>query len=1376
MPVIVATGAPGALTLAGAGVLGSVGANVLTSVVTDAVDRLRADSGGGEPPEAQVRQAVADRVAAAFASADPAYRDLRGEVVDLFQAVDVASTALRAAAGDGPETAATMAAAFGELTVVFGEFAYVLTASRLSLERLHQDVRREVHRQHVDRERARQAEADIGRVLDIVRDLQARQPETSTAADDGRPRWDGCPYLGLPPFEERHARVFYGRRETITRLLARLRDRLADPGILLVLGSSGAGKSSLLRAGLMAALADDRLAPGCRSWPRRVVTPTDDPIRQLATHLADLAGIDAIGTQRSLTEHPEQAHLLAAQVLARLPAPSGSGGPPGEAPRLVLLVDQAEELFTLQADHDRQAAFLTALHAMATTPTLPDGQPAALVVAAMRGDFVDQASAFAPLRDAVEAGAFTVAAMSESELTEAITGPAAEAGRAVPDVLVTAILDDLRDRSLPVGFDAGVLPLLSQVMFVMWNADPAGPLTVEGYRRTGGVATIVHTSAERIYDSLSDQHRDIARRVFLHLAVAADGRLTRRPATRAALRTAAACQQPDLDVVLDAFTAGRLITRADPDVVTIAHENLLHAWTRLRDWLQPSLTDQALHRALVDDVHAWHANDHDPSYLYQGGQLHAVQTAATRWAADPARSLSIDATAHEFLTAGRRRHQRRQRITRAVATAMTVLLVVTVGAAVAAMRNADRADQQHALALSRQLAAQSRALSSTDWPTAQRLAAAALHTARTEEATDAAGTLLADYRSTLRGESRFMSGVAFSPDGRLLAVGDYTAVRLWDPATGKPVGEPLTGHTMLVSGVAFSPDGRLLASLSSDGSARLWDPATGKPVGAPMTGHTPWVTAVTFSPDGRLLAVGDDKAVRLWDPTTGKPVGEPLTGHTNQVSGVAFSPDGRLLASAGGDTVRLWDPTTGKPVGAPLTGHTSQVSGVAFSPDGRLLASASSFGQVRLWDPATGEPAGTPMTGRTKLVSGMVFSPDGRLLAVGDDKAVRLWDPTTGKPVGAPLTGHTSRVHGVAFSPDGRLLASAGHDGSVRLWDPTTGTPVGAPLTGHDDWVNDVAFSPDGRLLASAGHDGSVRLWDPTTGTPVGKPLTGHTSEVAAVAFSPDGRLLASASSDGSVRLWSTTTGAPVGTPITGHNDWVYDVAFSPDGRLLASAGGDTVRLWDPTTGKPVGDPLTGHTQWVPAVAFSPDGRLLASADGDGSVRLWDPTTGALVGSPLIGHTKWVLAVAFSPDGRLLASASGDGSVRLWNPATGTPVGAPITGHRREVSGVAFSPDGRLLASSDGDGERDGSVRLWDPTTGKPVGAPLTGHVDEVSGVVFSPNGRLLASAGQDRTVRLWSLGIYTDPVLSLCGKAGGITEAEWATFTGGEPYPKVCP
>ncbi|MDG4830309.1 pentapeptide repeat-containing protein [Solwaraspora sp. WMMD1047] len=602
-------------------------------------------------------------------------------------------------------------------------------------------------------------------------------------------------------------------------------------------------------------------------------------------------------------------------------------------------------------------------------------------------------------------------------------------------------------------------------------------------------------------------------------------------------------------------------------------------------------------------------------------------------------------------------------------------------------------------------------------------------------------------------------GVAFSPDGALLAIGRGNAVELIDRTRNQTVGL-LTGHTDSVTAVAFSPDGTLLTTASWDNTARIWDPTTGDHH-TTLTGHTSAVNAVAFSPDGTLLTTASrDGTARIWDPTTGDHH-TTLTGHTDSVNAVVFSPDGALLATASWDnTARIWDPTTGDHH-TTLTGHTSTVNAVAFSPDGTLLTTASYDGTARIWDPTTGDHH-TTLTGHTSTVNAVAFSPDGTLLATASrDGTARIWDPTTGDHH-TTLTGHTDSVNAVAFSPDGTLLTTASRDGTARIWDPTTGDHH-TTLTGHTSAVNAVAFSPDGTLLATASWDNTARIWDPTTGDHH-TTLTGHTDSVNAVAFSPDGALLATASWDNTARIWDPTTGDHH-TTLTGHTSTVNAVAFSPDGTLLATASYDnTARIWDPTTGDHH-TTLTGHTSAVNAVAFSPDGTLLATASWDNTARIWDPTTGDHH-TTLTGHTSAVNAVAFSPDGTLLATASWDNTARIWDPTTGDHH-TTLTGHQRPVTAVAFSPDGTLLATA----SWDNTARIWDPTTGDHH-TTLTGHTDSVNAVAFSPDGTLLATASRDGTARIWdpTTGRWVATLVSLPGDGHAVLLAGGGYKIVGDP------
>src|SRR5580692_10702638 len=817
--------------------------------------------------------------------------------------------------------------------------------------------------------------------------LAARRGKASPGTGSVRgedPLWPDCPYLGLVPFEEHDARLFYGRSELAEQLVRRLSQRLDGTGMLLVAGESGSGKSSLLRAGLMPRLAAGALGPGSAVWPRRVIRPAASPLRELAICLGEVADSDPVSLYRSLSATPGEAPMLVAQAVRAAtgrgvdPGSDGSAGAAAVAPsRLVLVVDQFEEAFTAQdidAGHGALEAFIAALHAAATIPVGPHGLPPAVVIAAVRADYLGRLIAFPPLKAALDAGLFTVGPMSEAELRLAVTGPAAEAGLAVEPAVVEAVITELRDET-GGGLGSGVLPLMSQAMAATWERREGNELTLRGYRRAGGVADAVNRGAQAAYDALTSGQQDAARLVFTQLTVVtADGHLARRRCRRADLRSRAPQMAADIEAVIGVFSARRLLVLGQ-DSAEIAHDALLYAWKRLRDWLGDDQLDRALYSQVVTDADTWDDSGRDPAYLYRPGRLAIIDTATARWAGAPARYPPLPTTGEEFLGAAHhaaRRATRRRRGVLAGLLALTVIAVSGAGIAVrdaaSASRQAASASRQHAIALSRELATESQAADSVSPLTARRLAVAAWRIFPTDQT----GAVLA--------------GLLMEQQQRGILPGD--------PASGG------------VLQVAFSPDGTLLAAAYGDGYVRLWNRVTGQLVGAPLSADPEGsVFEMAFSPDGKLLAIGDEHGyVRLWDPATGQVVGAPLpadTGPVGGVDGLAFSPDGTLLATAGVDsTVRLWNPATRRAVGAPLLASTSpggSVNAVAFSPDGTLLATADAAGYVRLWNLATRQAIGAPFLAVTNGgVIAMTISPDGTLLATADsDGTVGLWNPAT---------------------------------------------------------------------------------------------------------------------------------------------------------------------------------------------------------------------------------------------------------------------------------------------------------------------------------------------------------------------------------------------
>jgi len=1218
----------------------------------------------------------------------------------------------------------------------------------------------------------------------------------------------GCPYRGLLPFGESDADVFYGRERLAAELAVKLAARISRGGMVVVTGASGSGKSSLLRAGLLPILARGQQIPGSDRWPRVVMTPTKDPLTELAARLAAVGGQDALAVRDGLTQHPDQAHLavrsavLAAGRHYEQPA-SGDGGP-----RLMLIVDQFEQVFTLnqgQGGETARQAFITALCAAAGTPAGPGQVPPALVVLAVRGDFWDQCAAVPELVSALQDGQFIVGPMTESELRVAVTGPAEAAGLHFDPALADTILGDLRvageDRS------AGVLPLLSQAMALTWEQREGNRLTSHGYAQAGGVSHAVQTGADRAYGVLSAGQQTLAKNVLRSMTVASgDGGFARRPVTRGDLYAGLpGISRPDIDAVLDAF-AGERLAVLDGDKAQLSHDVLLRAWPRLRGWLEEDQASWIAYGQLADAAAAWHESRDDPSFLYRGTQLAALRQAVTRWSANAARYPALTSAQRDFLQASERTDARSIRRRHSSFLILAVLTVLAVAAAGFAFSQRSSAIRQRDQAIYNQVVAEALQSGATDTSLAAQILLAAYRIQPTPDLTsrllNTENTALASPWTVTAG---FFESVAFSPSGSALATsGSDGAVRLWgmtDPLRPRPLGQlPTSAGGAGV--LAFSRNGRTLAT--GDGSGiRLWDvadPAHPKPLSGPLQDSSPGVQSLAFSRDGRALASGGyDGTIRLWnlaDPAHPRSLGQLLTSSGPSGASVVFGPGRNMLASlSGSGTIRLWDtadPAHPKPLGRPLAAGSSSPGAysVAFSRDGRILASGDYDGTIRLWnvaDPAHPKPLGQPLAAGSSQLVVVAFSPDGHTLVSGGyDGAIQLWgvsDPAHPSPLGQLLAAN-SALASVQFSPDGHTLATSTINGVTRLWQIPQTVLIS---TGGG---TSVAFSRDGRTMAT-GNGKILQMWDtsdPARPSPLGGPLTSSPG-VGSVALSPRGHTLASGGYDGTIRLWNAADPAhlqPAGQPLSVGGNSGVPVVFSPDGRTLASINNDgAIRLWDvadPAHPKPLGQPLMpASTSGTNSVAFSPSGYLLASGEYDGTVQLWDvshpahPLPAGQTPANNSGSNSQVV-VAFSADGHTLASAGLDGTVRLWDvsdPAHPRLLSRPLTGSNVPLAAVAFSADGHTLAS----GGFDGTVRLWDvsdPAHPKSLIQPLTGSRTPVFSVTFSPDGHTLASSGATGPTRLWNLDVKY-AIDRICGTAGSLSVQQWTEYIPQLPYRSSC-
>ncbi|MEU7603857.1 helix-turn-helix domain-containing protein [Streptomyces sp. NPDC041003] len=1170
-----------------------------------------------------------------------------------------------------------------------------------------------------------------GELLAMVRETGAPDAGTEGPADAGPPADGGCPYPGLPAFTARDAEWFFGRERATAELVERVFGRVGV-GPLMLVAPSGAGKSSLLNAGLVPALrrGGGFPMPGADTWPVVRFTPTAHPLEELLDCAAKVLGSDLGITARELRDHPHVLLEAVHRLTERPPAGSGDRRPP--PPRPVLLVDQFEELFTLCSDEEERRAFVRVLCALAASgPAPPAAHDPAVVVLGVRADFSGNCLDLPELAPVFTGGLFVLPPMSLAELRESITRPAGLAGLTLEPGLVPLLLRDvgLRDDP-PDRTPSGALPLVSHALRATWQQREGSTLTVAGYERTGGIQGAIARTAEEVFARLYPAEQNTLRRVLVRLVHVADGTgAARRRMSRTALMDQLADAGPAA-AALDTFVRARLITM-DSDTVEITHEALLHAWPRLRGWIHADRAGLLIHQQLAHAAAEWEREGRDPSALYRGTRLDTARS----WADELDGRSRLGPLEAAFLRAGQEAHDSRERqagrqvrLRQRMLATLVVLLVLAVGAGGLAYQQRAGALGQERVARSRALALQSAALAAGQPEASILLAGEAYRTAPT---TEARGALLSTqsqpFIARLRGHGGPVNAVAFSPGNGALATassdGTVTLRRVADRRT-------LATFTMpgRVRAVAVSPDGRTLAAASTDGPARLWDAVSHRATGV-LPASTEGARAVAFAPDGRTLAVaGADGTVRLWETAGDHRAVASLAGHTGRVNALAYAADGRTLVSAGADrTVRLWDPVDARPL-AVLTGHTDEVLGAAFAPDGRTVATGGVDRTVRLWDVAARRTAAT-LTGHSDDVNGVAYTPDGTtVVSAGGDGTTRLWDVAGGR-LTATLAGHTDYVLGVAVDQRGAMLATAGFDQSVVLWDLRGAVLASRPFS--EIWH--AAYSPDGKLLATAEADHMVRLWD-VAGRRVLATFEGHSETVFSVAFSPDGRTLASAGSDGTLRLWDVVAGGPSAT-LAGLGGTVFAVAFSPDGRTLASAGSDgTVRLWDAVARRPIAT-LPGHTDFANDVAFSPDGRTLASAGDDLTVRLWD-VAGRRPLAALTGHTGAVRGVAFSPDGLTLASSGNDGTVRLWE-AHRHRFRAALSGHTGSARGIAFSPDGHTLASSG----NDRTVRLWDVTARRTV-ATLSGHTSAVWGVVFAPDGRTVASSSTDGTVRLWNLDV----------------------------------
>ncbi|MEM9953114.1 MAG: protein kinase [Chloroflexota bacterium] len=1186
------------------------------------------------------------------------------------------------------------------------------------------------------------------------------------------------PYKGLRPFSESDAQDFFGRDDLIERLVERLNQNANLANFLAVVGPSGSGKSSVVRAGLIPQMRLGAVGD-TQNWFIIDMLPDDDPISNLASGLLSLASTPLSDLEHRLRTD-EKALIWANQQLLQ---DTDDG-------HLLLFIDQFEEVFTLSDDESMRLHLLNLLNY-----TVRHAHNIVIIVT-IRADFFDKPLLYDGIGDLLQARTQVVLPLTAQEIEWAITGPADNANIIVDRDLIAAIIADVRD-------EPGALPLLQYTLTELFERRDSNRLTLDSYVDSGGVLGSIAKRAQDVYDDLLVVQRQLTRQIFLRLVTLGEGTEdTRRRVQRSELLNLGDDRQ-QIEKILNIFGSYRLLTfDRDPatrvPTVEIAHEALIKRWDDLKKWLDESRNDVRLQRSLASASQEWVDNGQQEGYLLYDERLAQYQ----QWLTNT--SVAINEQERAYLDASiaekqaqdkleeqrqareRELEQRDLRRSRLVSWVMAVAFLITLALTIVAVLQRQIAQEESANAISARATSDANALAAdaraneiqnfnlisiaqqaiTDGDSG--LAVSLLNiVSNTTNLSPAVQSELypAVYASQLRGRlenhTDTVTALAISADGRWIATGseDLTVI-LWDGDTQSVVHQ-LTGHRGIISDLAFSPDNRQLVSVANDGLGIVWDVETGTEI-LQLRGHRGPITGVDYAPDSTQIATssGDDSII-LWDAITGEIVNQ-LTGHSDSVRSVVYSPQGDSLISASRDTTLiLWDVATGQMIRT-LSGHSDSVQSVDFSTSGRQIVSGGFDRVVIIWDVETGAIV-SRLIGHNDEVTSVAFSPTDRSI-VSTSCAERdiertcirgeilIWDPLSGRER-LNFLGHTEIINDAIFTADGRqvLTASCGTQrqnsciaGETLIWDIINTTDRIQQLNGHDSSVYSVDYDHDSQRLLSGGGsllledqpqgDTSIVLWDTTSGIILNR-FTGHSGNVTELEFHRNGSTFLSASRDSTVRIWLLDARQPL-RQFEQHTGSVYDIEMTSDGSQVLSAGDRRVLLWDYESLE-IALSLENFGAEISArsLAISPDDSIIATGLNNGVIILWDSTTGEEI-RRLTGHTDDLLTLEFTSDGAFLLSGSQDRSVRRWDVATGTQLQAYM-GHLEAVTDVTVTGDSRyVLSASD-----DNTMRYWDMATGDLI-REFRGHTGQIFDASLSADGNIAYTASADGSVIGWRVSV----------------------------------
>ncbi|MGK7923064.1 MAG: caspase family protein [Trichodesmium sp.] len=1200
-----------------------------------------------------------------------------------------------------------------------------------------------------------------------------------------------CPYKGLSAFDlnDKDTKYFYGRKKVVNLLLEKIRSR----NFLAVVGASGIGKSSIVKAGLLYQLKQGQKLSGSKTWPILIIRPGEHPLKNLAAAFVDyqlktlLTGKDTtISTE--LLSNPEQEQQRKRSPKSLIPNPPpppiqktkrtrrkpNLTPPPNiknlvnnklnqektntnleriinspleieelinqgntgfkqvlqntQVSRIVMVIDQFEEVFTLCSDRiERELFFECLMGGIERNDRLNSHATTFLLIITMGAEFLSKCfeKEYSGLAKQIQSHLVTITPMTRLELQEAIAEPAKQVGIEIHPELVEQIVTHTENN--------GSLPLLQYTLTELWRQQRNNQFTLNQYINLGGVKGCLEKQAYAIYHSFSARERQVAKQIFLKLIHINEDTVA---SCKQVLKTDLITPQQSLAVVskvLKKLGKARLIittkisnyqnSNQTVTVIELAHNTIINYWSQLSFWVESNREAIKQKPDIEADAQRWLKKDKSNKYLLTGRKLNLAENLLE----SDNESAIVSVLAKEFLekSINSKHFQSSFRVNSIVG--LILVLGFLSGFSLINWRTAEKDKlnaQLNALSLSaeNQFTANQR----FDALLAAIKAGKKLHNTNNVAADVKMRVLIALQKTvygvrkhiTLAEHRQPVNSISLSKDGEMIAsASDDNTIKLWTNY-GTEIAT-LPEHQGAVYSLSMSNNGKFLASGSEDGTVKLWS-REGK-ILATMNEHQGAVNSVSFSPDGKTLASGSsDGMIKFWN-LQGQQL-KSIKAHQDKIYSISY---GKILASASDDqTVKLWN-AEGKQL-ATLKGHKDKILSVSVSPDGKTIATASWDHTVKVWS-IDGKQIGT-LSGHKSPVVSVNFSADGKTIASGSsDGIIKLWSHY-GREI-ATLKGHGRWVSSLSFSSDGLLLASGSADNTIKLWSlQEQKMPI---LEGHTSYITAISFSADGKMIATGGYDNIVKIWS-RDGEELAS-LKGHQRGIHSLSFSPDSKTVASASADGTGIVWNL---AGLGNAtLSGHKDQVYGISYSPNGEMLATASLDkTIKLWNIRGQQLLTIP--GGIYDLRSVTFSPNGQAIAAAGFGGEsgvvVKMWD-MEGKELGK-VEGLCSVVRKISFSRNGKIIAAACSDNTIKLLTPQG--EVLETLRGHQGAVNSISFTPDGKIIAS----GSDDGTVKIWN-LDGKEL-VSLRGIRTGVIDVSFSPDGKMLGAVGRDKVAMLWNFDL----------------------------------